>query len=115
MNPVELWERGAGQHPVDRALTVLSMCSGKSWEECAHASVGARDTMLLQTYERLVGGNIDAYAECPACNERLEYSVRVSDLLSAGTGASEIEAAGVRMRLPNSLDLAAAAACADVD
>jgi len=119
-NLIQLWERGAGQHPVDRGLATISACSGAPWDECAQASVGARDAMLLRIYERLFGGSLDAFAECPACGERLEYSLMVGELLSADPGpentgevALETGEISLRMRLPNSLDLAAAAQCAD--
>ena len=116
---VGVWERGAEQHPVDRALTVLAACSGDLREELERASIGRRDAGLMQVHEHLFGGEVRVYAECPACSERLEYGVPIRELL-AGPDHSEAEftmtAGGLalRLRLPNSLDLAAIRQCADV-
>jgi hypothetical protein len=119
---IDLWERCAGQHPVDRALAVIGAFSGAGQDECARASVGARDAILLRIYERLFGGSLDAFAECPACGERLEYSLSIRDLLAADSDVDlaceitlETGDVWLRMRLPNSLDLAAAAQCPDAD
>lgn len=118
---VHLWERCAGLHPVDRALAVIGGCSDAGWGECAKASVGSRDAMLLRIYQRLIGGSLDAFAECPGCGERLEYGLNIRDLLAEDRGEHSDEVAldnvdvSLRMRPPNSLDLAAAAGCVDAD
>src|SRR5579864_4716263 len=115
------WERGAGQHPVDRALTLLTACCDKPWEDLARISVGDRDGLLLQAYGQLFGDDLHAFAECPQCGERLEYSLSASELTSSANLGPSTEdlslAAGeisLRLRRLNSLDLGAAAACADV-
>ena len=119
---LEVWERGVRQHPVDRALTVLSASTGESRDELALASVGRRDALLLSLYERMAGGGLHAFAECPACTERLEYDLAVRDLLAGeGTRARDAELimqigdVRLRLRLLNSLDLAAAASCTDAE
>ena len=113
---VGVWERGMGQHPVDRALTILSACSEEPWETLARASVGRRDAALLAVYERVVSRQLEAFAECPGCAEPLEYTLQVRDLLAeeeqregAGELAMTAGEISLRLRLPNSLDLAAAA------
>ncbi len=116
---VGVWERGLGQHPIDRALTVLSASSDELWEALTRASVGRRDAALLAVYEGVIGGRLDAFAECPLCMERLEYTLETSDLLANGGQAPEEELSmtageiSLRLRFPNSLDLAAVAACGD--
>jgi len=119
---LHVWERGVRQHPVDRALTVLSACLDEPVEELARASVGRRDRALLALYEQMAGARLDGFAECPACGERLEYSLAVRDLLAGGEcqesdteftmTAGEIS---LRLRLVNSLDLADAAGYSDAD
>lgn len=115
------WERGDAQHPVDQALTLLAMaCPEKSWEELASLSIAERDVMLLTTRERTLGERLEGYVECSACGERLEFSLDSREVCAtaaeAGPAEDSIEVDGVklRFRLPNSLDLAAAAVCPDV-
>jgi hypothetical protein len=118
---LEVWERGLGQHPVDRALTLLAACSMKERQDLAALSIGQRDAQLLEIYEHLFGPTINALAECPKCAERLEYSLSTQDL-TVRPNMQEDEAsltllAGdvtLRLRLPNSLDLTAVSQCADI-
>jgi hypothetical protein len=116
-----VWERGAGQHPADRALTLLTACSGKPWEELAPLSLGQRDGLLLEGYAQLFGDALHAFAECPQCGERLEYGLSVRELTSRADVAPSTEemslAVGeisLRLHPLNSLDLGAASVCADV-
>jgi hypothetical protein len=116
---VELWERGLGQHPVDRALTVLAASAPEQRAALAGLSIGCRDARLLAVYEHLFGTTIDAFAECPQCAEPLEYSLPTQRMHVHDEAREESEltlAAGelsLRLRLPNSLDLSAAAQCSD--
>lgn len=114
-----MWERAAGENPVDRALTLLSACCGETRHALANLSIGQRDTRLLEIYERLFGPTIEAYAECPQCGQRLEYSISTRDLTSppATTDSAPLtlqtEETCFHLRLPNSVDLLAVGACAD--
>jgi hypothetical protein len=118
---VAVWERGMAQHPIDRALTILGGCSDEPWEALARATIGTRDAALLAVYERSIGGRLDAFAECPMCAERLEYTLDTRELLAKADQSHEPELSvmsgeiSLRLRLPNSLDLAAAAACPDAE
>jgi hypothetical protein len=118
---IALWERGAGQHPVDRALMLLSACSpSESKDELARLSIGTRDGRLLEIYERLFGPSLDAFANCPACNEPLEYTLSTHDL-TASTSATTYPSPlilddgriSLRLRLPDSLDLRAVGTCTE--
>jgi len=115
---IEVWERGVGQSSVERAITLLSACAGEPVEGLWALSIGQRDARLATIYERLFGETLDAFAECPQCAERLEYSMsaRVLDLTATADRNVEDLALvcgeiSLRLRLPNSLDLSAAAAC----
>lgn len=116
---IALWERGMGQHPVDRALLLLSVCSPvESYDELAHLSLGARDARLLEIYERLFGPSLDAFAHCPACNEPLEYSLTTRELTTPSPAVPpaltlDEGQISLRLRLPDSLDLRAAGNCTD--
>lgn len=113
---VDVWERAANQHPVDRALTLLSACCEESRAELAALSIGRRDARLLEAYERLFGPSLEAFAQCPQCGERLEYGLSARELLVPFPEAEppmivDAEGASLRLRLPNSLDLRAVSEC----
>jgi hypothetical protein len=118
---IDVWERGAGQHPLDRALTLLAACCGEPREQLALAGLGRRDGLLLQAYAEFFGDKLNAFAECPQCAERLEYSLSVRELM-ASTPASRQTAdlvlvegeMSLQLRPVNSFDFGAASACADV-
>jgi hypothetical protein len=117
---MDAWEGASGQHPVDRALTLLSACSGESRQELAALSIGRRDARLLDLYERLFGATLDAFAECPQCGEALEYGLSTHDLLTASPESGvplllETGDAVWRLRLPDSFDLRAASECSSVE
>jgi hypothetical protein len=120
---IAIWERGAAQHPVDRALTLLEACCGEPRERLAQASIGQRDALLLLVHQQLFGDVLQAFAECPQCRERLEYSLSTREIAARSqTGAIDSEShlsfvdggMQVQLRLPNSFDLGAVAACSDM-
>ena len=118
---IALWERGTGEHPVDRALMLLSVCCpSEPHEELARLSIGARDARLLEIYERLFGPALAAFAHCPACNEPLEYTLSTCELTASVSYPIDPApltlddgSLSLRLRLPNSLDLRAVSACTE--
>ncbi len=124
LSPSELldaWERGLNEPPTTRLLGVLAVASADaSVDAVATLSVGERDRRLLALREWTFGPRLLSVSSCPECRERLEWSVDAGDLCSraesAPTGDLSLESAGysVRFRLPNTLDLAAAADSIDV-
>jgi hypothetical protein len=120
---IAIWERGAAQHPVDRALTLLEACCGEPRERLAQASIGQRDALLLLVHQQLFGDVLQAFAECPQCRERLEYSLSTREIAARSqTGGIDSEShlsfvdggMQVQLRLPNSFDLGAVAASTDM-
>lgn len=118
---IAMWERASGEHPVDRALTVLSACFGESPQELAALSIGSRDARLLEIYECFFGRELNAFAECPVCGEALEYSLDAHNLSAPkqrDDDASlilEMDEMRLRLRLPDSFDLRALNECGDVE
>jgi len=120
---VRLWEQGRGQHPVDRALTLLEAADPRRPRaELATLRLGERDRRLLQLRQEVFGDPIDAQADCPNCGQRLEIAATVSQFLVAdidGPAPSsvvvEIGELVVEVRAANSRDFAAAVACGDVE
>jgi hypothetical protein len=109
-----VWERGCGKRPVQRALELYSAaCPDESRESLAQRSVGQRDAALLDLREATLGARVQSVMECPSCGEKLELSFNTNDLraeASSGTQEIFLEHGGyeLRLRAPNSLDLAAA-------
>jgi hypothetical protein len=113
-----LWAVAEAQHPIDRALSALSLGTGVRRGALADLPIGERDARLFELYRGLVGRDIRAVVRCPACNEASELVVAVDDLCPSGDAAASevvVEHAGVvvRCRQPTSRDLAVAARAAD--
>ncbi len=118
---LEVWEEGAGRHPIDRALLFLQhACPEQPFEALCEWPVGRRDAHVLALRRHTIGDRIEAYAECPACRSGVEFELSCATLLAS---AVPVEAAiwttveqGSRiyeLRGPNSRDLALAAEAAD--
>jgi hypothetical protein len=119
---VNLWEQGAGLHAIDRALLVLSFaCPEHSRDALVNFALGHRDALLLEVHRRTFGDRLDAYTECPECQESLEFSLSCA-LLSGEvrppaipTKIVTIQGNDLTLRCPNSRDAAAAAASEDLE
>lgn len=121
---LHVWEQGQRQHPVDRALTLLAAaCPEMRRDEFAALSIGQRDALLFSLREQTFGSTLNGFAECPQCAERLEFTIPAADVqmtppqFEEEKRELEMIAGGLvlRFRLPDSLDLAAAAGCEEVD
>lgn len=119
---LRLWEVGSAQHPLDRALTILTVSeTNQTRAELARLPSGRRDERLLVIYERTFGSQLAGQGRCPQCNEEIEFTLNAGDLLAAATagdGTQPLIAASagyeVTYRLPNSFDLATVARLSDV-
>ena len=90
---VGMWERGARQPWVDRALTLVSACHPELTDsELRALTVGERDADLLALREQIFGRALKSFAECPHCRARLEFSVDVNDLRAGFAGFSNAAA-----------------------
>jgi hypothetical protein len=110
---LDIWELGESQHPIDRAITLLSVTyAGKKAEELAYLNIGQRDALLFSLRRRMLGPKMEAFSECPSCKAQLEFSINIDNLLSAYSIAENTEQStrlddyNIRFRLPNSLDIA---------
>jgi hypothetical protein len=118
---LRIWEAGAAQDPVGRALAILMAASpGSSREALAALPVGRRDARLLEIREETFGATLDGVSSCPRCAGRVEFRLEVAEF-RARVGADAEAAEGevclddwsLRYRMPTSGDLAAAAGCGD--
>lgn len=119
---IDVWETGERQHPLDRALTLLaSACPEKTLTELAQLSIGERDALLFRLRRLMLGPDMDAYAECPACGAALEFTIDFDRLLgeharfSRGEQSTDAEGFAIRYHLPNSYDLAECVNSGSVD
>jgi hypothetical protein len=116
---LEIWDRCASRHPVDRALVVLAFaCPERVWEELCALPVGERNRLLLSARAASFGARLEIVSRCPACTEALEFGFvfPVADFAPVSAQAFEVgmrDGRQVEMRLPDSRDLAAVATLAD--
>ena len=69
---VRLWERARGQHPIDRALTLLETADPFTpRSELAGLWIGDRDRRLFDFRREIFGDGIDAEVDCPACGQQV--------------------------------------------
>jgi hypothetical protein len=117
---LRVWEAGRALHPVDQALTLLAVAApGTPATDLASLSVGDRDARLLALREETFGPLLPCQADCPRCRERLEFTLTTSGLGGDAPPPAlaehelQIGSSRLRVRLPNSHDLAAVAHCGD--
>lgn len=119
---LRIWETARGRRTTEQALVLLA--SGYPELDPGQLpglSIGERDRLLLDLYERAVGPRLEAYAECPRCQERLEFAVNTAEIRATapaidGSGESRLTRGelDIVFRLPNSDDLFALADYPDV-
>lgn len=113
------WEMAAELDPVARPLAVLAA----SWpehgvEELAQLPIGRRDAMLLAQRESAFGEHVASLAGCPRCSQPVEMRFRIADIRVESDpppATIDFQARGhrLRIRLPTSADLEAAARAGD--
>lgn len=119
---IQVWETGLDQHPVDRALTVLAAAFPQATrDELAAMSVGRRDGYLMDAREVNFGPSVSGVAECPECDELLEWTLELDsvrntrgDAIESGPNRLALDGCEIYFRLPDSTDLAAVALGGDV-
>lgn len=75
------WEQGAGQPPLERALTLLAVVDPSAPPEAlATLTIGERDARLLALRAATFGATVEATADCPACREHLELAFALADI-----------------------------------
>lgn len=113
---MQAWEEGQPQHPIDRALTLLSLSRPDvARKDLAQLPIGRRDMLLMKMRERVFGRSLHLFAACPACEEELELELETSQLLEESRLDSgetepvfrrEWDEWNVEFSLPTSYDLA---------
>lgn len=119
---LHIWEVGQGQHPLDRALTMLQMVFPETArDKLALLSIGQRDSSLMTMREQTFGSRLSSLALCPACRGQVEFMLDISEMHpSSDIGPIgqvqqlTVDGYELHFRLPNSKDLAAIVGCQDV-
>jgi hypothetical protein len=112
---LQVWERGRHEHPLDRALTILSLFGDRPRGEFAAMSMERRDIRLLAWRTSMFGRQLPGYARCPACGCGVDVALCVdADREPEEHFTVDVGGRTVAARLPTSLDLAAVAACDSV-
>ena len=121
-NLLRVWEQGEGEPGYQQALLPLrAACPEESLEQLSGLSIGSRDARLLALRKCMFGRQLDSITACPACRERLEFSMDVSDLGGSMSGLTEerfqlaMDQYMVDFRSFNTRDLVAAAQYPDDD
>lgn len=109
------WERGSRQGLPQRGLTLLALAEPDTdAQSLAAMSIGDRDRRLLALRESWFGPAMSGLVSCPDCHQELEIELATTDLhMIAGQAAPNLtllnEGYEIRLRLPDSRDLIAAA------
>jgi hypothetical protein len=81
---VRLWEEGGPLRPFERAAALLALATPELSEEARGAlSIGERDARILALRVLTLGPQLDCFAECPRCRERLQFALPAAPLLEA--------------------------------
>jgi hypothetical protein len=120
---LRVWESADAEHPIDRALTILAAALPEmTRDQIADLSVAERDRKLLSLREQTLGQELEGQVNCPQCGERLEFTMRATDLQASPPAPAErdeqILQVGeiiLQFRLPTSRDLAAVALATEVE
>jgi hypothetical protein len=116
------WDRCAGEHDLNRALTMLAIALPESGrEQLAELSISERNVLLLRLHEMSFGPHLRGFAVCTRCGARLEFALAADELaarLEAERAKDSIEwnddATHLRMRPVNTRDLLASLEMPDV-
>ncbi len=115
---LEVWEQGQDLGSAEQAVVMLAGARpDESPRRLASLPAGRRDGLLLRLRKATLGKQLPAVAECPGCGQSTRFAVDLDDVLAAEQpGAADgpfdftADAFVLRCRLPDSRDLAAAAA-----
>lgn len=106
---LDLWDRGARLHPLDRSLLALSAAFPSVSEDCADWPLGRRNRALFELHASCFGANLQGWSACPSCGEKVEFDLDGSLLIAASPqvrSSTNVKIRGGQFRLPTSRDLA---------
>ena len=113
-----LWEQAEHEHPIDRALSILSVFARASRSSLASLPIHRRDALLLASRVAAFGYTLEGVAACPGCGCKVDAALTLpaaAAVPSDDKGRVEVEGRAVGFRIPNSRDLAAAVRAPDAE
>lgn len=114
---LRIWEWGQDKSPLEQALTILAVAYPDiPLEQLMAWPIGQRDAHLLALRAATLGSQMIGQAQCPCCQEQLEFQLEVAALQQGNPNPSLVPNQGeplrvtlagytVQMRLPTSQDL----------
>ena len=112
---LSVWENGVRLHPLDRALLLLAVADSRHpSDSLADVPLGACNALLMQLRRDCFGEAIPAWADCPACGERMSFELDTAQLPAVTPPPDTIEVDGHRFRCPGIRQLSAVAGCTDI-
>ena len=120
---VQVWEAGQRQPPAVQALTILAAAwPSRTWDDIARLPLRQRDSLLFGLRRDLLGPRLDSVVDCPECGTDLEFALDTTEIghldVEIEPGAPlTLEAGGqsIEYRLPDTTDIVAMSASADLD
>jgi hypothetical protein len=108
---LDLWDRGSQLHSLDQGLLVLGAGFPEtSYQTLADWPLGRRNRALAELRWSWFGPNLEGWASCPKCAEKLEFQLDTRSLTEIDAPDSEpVVVNGRSFRVPTSRDLARAA------
>ncbi|HEX7362540.1 MAG TPA: hypothetical protein VF283_18765 [Bryobacteraceae bacterium] len=96
-------------------MLALSFSGRSAGESIADWPLGRRNRALLELHAAWFGSQIEAWAACPQCGEKVEFELNLRDLTPQPEETQQTTAAvgGQTFRLPTSRDLAQVATASD--
>jgi hypothetical protein len=89
------WERCAGEHDLERAVTMLALAlPASSREQLVELPLGERNMLLLRLHEISFGRHLRGFAACSQYGEALEFALLADSLakhLEARLGPTVVE------------------------
>jgi len=107
---LQVWEFGLNHSAFETNLFLLSMIHPDIGDsDLLSMSIRERDRRLLNFRKRFFGPLLQNSSDCPACSEKLEWEISVSDLIIEAQQDQTLSIAfddqTYRFRLPNSQDV----------
>src|SRR4051812_2383037 len=90
---LDVWERGLGLPPIERALVILAGAVEAPAEDLSRLTIGRRDAQLLRLRARMFGTKVEGLADCPSCGERLDIAFLTDDILAPEPSEPEVSLA----------------------
>ena len=118
---VSLWESAAPRTAAERALALVAAAAPSAGVDAlARLSIGQRDLRLMELRAAMFGQRLELVGDCAACGAPFEVATRIGALIAdtlrddaAPPLELGVDGIHLRVRLPDSTDLAAASRAAD--